>query len=67
VGCGNLGLETNQKQEVEFAAFVGIGWADQKHAWALQIPGIWTSSAGIWITHRKRSKPGRLNWGGDSA
>jgi len=39
VGCGNLGLETNQKQEVEFAAFVGIGWADQKHAWALQIPG----------------------------
>src|SRR6202165_4161685 len=32
-------IETNQKQEVEFAAFVGIDWADQKHAWALQIPG----------------------------
>ena len=26
-------IETNQKQEVEFAAFLGIGWADQKHAW----------------------------------
>src|SRR6202165_5621754 len=32
-------IETNQKQEVEFAAFVGIDWADQKHAWALHIPG----------------------------
>jgi len=30
--------DTNQKQEIEFAAFVGIDWADQKHAWALQIP-----------------------------
>lgn len=27
-----------QKQEAEFAAFVGIDWADQKHAWALQSP-----------------------------
>ena len=32
-------IDTNQKQEIEFAAFVGIDWADQKHAWALQIPG----------------------------
>jgi len=32
-------VETNQKQETEFVAFVGIDWADQKHAWALQIPG----------------------------
>jgi transposase len=32
-------VDTNQKQETEFAAFVGIDWADQKHAWALQIPG----------------------------
>ena len=32
-------IETNQKQEREFAAFVGIDWADLKHAWALQIPG----------------------------
>jgi hypothetical protein len=23
----------------EFAAFVAIDWADQKHAWALQVPG----------------------------
>ena len=32
-------VDTKQKQETEFAAFVGIDWADQKHAWALQIPG----------------------------
>jgi transposase len=32
-------VDTNPKQETEFAAFVGIDWADQKHAWALQIPG----------------------------
>ena len=32
-------VDTNHKQEIEFAAFVGIDWADQKHAWALQIPG----------------------------
>ena len=32
-------VDTNPKQEIEFVAFVGIDWADQKHAWALQIPG----------------------------
>src|SRR5258708_15595889 len=32
-------IDTDRKQEIEFAAFVGIDWADQKHAWALQIPG----------------------------
>ena len=31
--------ETNQKNETEFAAVVGIDWADQKHAWALQVVG----------------------------
>jgi transposase len=31
--------ETNQKNEAEFAAVVGIDWADQKHAWALQVVG----------------------------
>jgi transposase len=25
--------------QIEFAAFVAIDWADQKHAWALQVPG----------------------------
>jgi transposase len=29
-------LDTNQKDETKFAAFVGIDWADQKHAWALR-------------------------------
>jgi transposase len=28
-------LDTNQQDDKEFAAFVGIDWADQKHAWAL--------------------------------
>ena len=32
-------IDTNQHKEIEFAAFVGIDWADLKHAWALQIPG----------------------------
>jgi transposase len=32
-------IDTNQNKEIEFAAFVGIDWADLKHAWALQIPG----------------------------
>jgi transposase len=32
-------VDKNQKQETEFAAFVGIDWADEKHAWAMQIPG----------------------------
>jgi hypothetical protein len=32
-------IETKQKDETEFAAWVGIDWADQKHAWALQVPG----------------------------
>jgi transposase len=27
---------TNAKQEDEFAAFVGIDWADRKHTWAMQ-------------------------------
>jgi transposase len=31
-------IDTNQKDETDFAAFVGIDWADQKHAWALQTP-----------------------------
>jgi hypothetical protein len=28
-------LDTNQQDDREFAALVGIDWADQKHAWAL--------------------------------
>ena len=31
--------EKKQKNETEFAALVGIDWADQKHAWALQVSG----------------------------
>jgi len=31
-------IDTNSQNDPEFAAFVGIDWADQKHAWALQCP-----------------------------
>ncbi len=30
---------TGSDQELDFVAFVGIDWADQKHAWALQSAG----------------------------
>ena len=30
---------SQQAQEPQFAAFVGIDWADQKHAWCLQVTG----------------------------
>ena len=32
-------IEISQRQEPQFAAFVGIDWADQKHAWCLQAAG----------------------------
>ena len=32
-------LSANQKTEHEFAAFVAIDWADQKHAFTLQLAG----------------------------
>ena len=28
-----------QNPEPEFAAFLAIDWADQKHCWSLQVPG----------------------------
>ena len=31
---------------LEFAAFIGIDWADQKHAWALQVKGSATIEKG---------------------
>ena len=32
-------MNPSQPSPVEFAAFVALDWADQKHAWALQAPG----------------------------
>jgi transposase len=32
-------MEISRSQEPQFAAFVGIDWADQKHAWCLQAAG----------------------------
>ncbi len=31
-------IETCKQAEAAFAAFIGIDWADQRHAWAMQIP-----------------------------
>ncbi len=63
-------IDTNQQQEIEFAAFVGIDWADQKHAWALQIPGHLDVERGdldhtaetveSWATELARRFAGRL-------
>ena len=36
----NLSQPAAPSSPTEFAAFVGIDWADQKHAWALQIAGV---------------------------
>jgi transposase len=30
---------TNPPDKIQFAAFVALDWADQEHAWALQVPG----------------------------
>jgi len=32
-------MNPSQPPTVEFAALVALDWADQKHAWALQVPG----------------------------
>jgi hypothetical protein len=32
-------MECTEEREPDFAAFVGIDWADRKHAWALQVHG----------------------------
>jgi hypothetical protein len=37
---------TVQREEPEFAALVGIDWADQKHAWCLQAVGTTERESG---------------------
>src|SRR6516165_3902038 len=44
--------------EPEFAAFIAIDWADQKHYWSPKWPGRKASNAGLWTTLRKRWKCG---------
>ena len=34
------------EQELQFAAFVGIDWADQKHVWCLQVADSGTRESG---------------------
>ena len=39
-------IERNERSEPDFAAFIGIDWADQRHAWALQTPTQRTVESG---------------------
>ena len=43
-----------QEQASEFAAFIGIDWADRKHDVCLQIPGAHESEASV-LEHRPRA------------
>jgi hypothetical protein len=53
-----------QNPEPEFAAFVAIDWADQKHYWSLQVTGSRQIERGqldntpeaieVWVTGRSR-------------
>lgn len=56
------------RQEPEFAALVGIDWADQKHAWCVQAARVRHSEkAERWNIHRKRWRLGSGNSVNDSA
>jgi hypothetical protein len=56
--------------ENEFAAYVAIDWADQKHCWALEVPGSSGRQSGtldhtpeavdIWATELRLRFSGRL-------
>ena len=39
-------MSTNDQDQTEFAAFVGIDWADREHVWALCEPGSSTIESG---------------------
>src|SRR6266478_8068852 len=62
-------IDTNSQNDTEFAAFVGIDWADQKHAWALQCPSALKAECGhldhtpeaveIWAAELMRRYGGR--------
>ena len=47
------GTETVQP-ELEFVAFVGIDWADQKHVWCLQAAGSSERESGE-LEHRPKT------------
>jgi Transposase/Transposase IS116/IS110/IS902 family len=44
----NSAVPPIQNPEPEFAAFVAIDWADQKHFWSLQVPGSQQIERGEW-------------------
>ncbi len=39
-------MSTNNPDQLEFAAFVGIDWADRQHVWALRQAGSSTIESG---------------------
>src|SRR5262249_19932458 len=49
------------QSEVKFVAYVGIDWADQKHAWCLQAAGSTERESGE-LEHRPETGEG---WGGE--
>lgn len=49
--------------ESEFVAFVAIDWADQKHAWVLQLPGHQIGGTERSTIHPRQLLFGRPNCG----
>lgn len=47
--------------EYEFAAFVAIDWADQRHAWALEVNPSSNASLATSIIRRNPSTSGQRN------
>ena len=54
------------KQEPQFAAFIGIDWADQKHVWCMQAVGSEKRESGELCTLRKRWRGWSVNCANDS-
>jgi hypothetical protein len=57
-----MSVDRSGEQEPQFAAFVGIDWADQKHVWCLQAAGSQKRESGelehapeaveVWVVRR---------------
>lgn len=57
---------TETKELSEFAAYIGIDWADEKHAWALHNPTQSVVEQGDLLHKPEAVAAGRLNWRADS-
>src|ERR1700693_3445757 len=59
--CGSQRKRRNMDNE--FAAFVAIDWADQKHFWALELPDSTAANSEAWIIHPNRWTSGLPSFG----